>query len=108
MVKSLRTRRAVVAATTVVSLAAGAAAPAQASEIQDAYIAHTRHCIGLFFTDKDAHTAQCLPNTSPDLPASMLKTGRVVVPPVVVVPPPPPPPVVPPASSYPSVGSSPA
>lgn len=45
------------------------ALPAQSSEIQRAYLAHTRTCIGLFFTDTKAHAAQCLPsNVLPALP----------------------------------------
>ncbi|WP_200940285.1 hypothetical protein [Devosia sp. Root436] len=79
------------------TLAAASALPVSASEIQDAYRAHTRLCIGLFFTDKDAHTELCLPNTSGNSPAHETSGGPVVAPPppppvVVVVTPPPPPP----------------
>ena len=70
------------------------AAPASASEIQDAYYAHTRACLKLFFSDKAAHSAQCLPNNSPNIPAHAGSGGPVPVPPPVVVVPPPPPPVV--------------
>ncbi|KRA56055.1 hypothetical protein [Devosia sp. Root635] len=101
MAKSSRTRRAVVAATTVATLAGSAAMPAAASEIQRAYAQHTRQCIGLFFSDKAAHTAQCLPNNSATIWVEGTTGSPVVPPPVVVVPPPPPPVVVPPDSSYP-------
>jgi len=88
---------AVAAAATLVS---AASLPVSASEIQDAYRAHTALCIGLFFTDKDAHTEQCLPNMSGNIPAHETSAGPVVVivppphppPPPVVTPPPPPPP----------------
>lgn len=81
----------------VATLASGAVASAQASEIQRAYIEHTRTCLGLFFTDRAAHAEQCLPNNSPNIPANAGSGGNgtrgaVVPPPVVVVVPPPPPP----------------
>src|SRR3546814_2869472 len=44
-----------------------AAPPVSASQIHDVYRAHTAACIGLFFSDKAAHTAQCLPNNSPNI-----------------------------------------
>jgi len=100
MVKSSRSRRAVVAATTAVTLVGGVAMPAQSSEIQRAYAAHTAACIGLFFSDQDAHAAQCLPNNS----ATVWVEGTTGGAPVVVVAPPPPPLVIdPPDSSYPGV-----
>jgi|SRR5215217_5197851 len=99
MVKSLRVRRVAAAATTAVSLVAGASVPTQSSEIQRAYMEHTRNCIGLFFSDKAAHTAQCLPNTMPNTFADT-SSGSAVTPP------PPPPDIDPPTSSYPSVGTS--
>lgn len=78
----------------VATLASGVAASAQASEIQRAYIEHTRTCLGLFFTDSAAHLEQCLPNNSPNIPAHAGSSGNGVVPPPVVVVVPPPPPVV--------------
>jgi len=97
MVKSLRVRRVAAAATTAVSLVAGASVPTHSSEIQRAYMEHTANCIGLLFSDKDAHTALCLPNT---MVSNFVdgSSGSAVAPP--------PPPVVVVTSSYPSVSSS--
>src|SRR3954452_6560298 len=101
MEKYRRTRRAITAATAAVTLVAGAGMAVQASEIQRAYAQHTSTCIGLFFSDRQAHAAQCLPNlhgapsiiTSSGGPAPVIvgPPPPVVVPPVVVVEPPPPP-----------------
>jgi|SRR5215217_1432327 len=99
MVKDLRIRRVAAAATTAVSLVAGASVPAQSSEIQRAYYEHTRHCLDLFFTNKPAHNVECLPNTMPNTFGDG-SSGSAVTPP------PPPPDIDPPASSYPSVSSS--
>lgn len=38
------------------------AAPASASDTQDAYYAHHRMCVELFFTDREAHAENCLPS----------------------------------------------
>lgn len=101
MVMSSRTRRAVVAASTAVTLVSGVATPVHASETQRAYAAHTAACIGLFFSDQVAHAAQCLPNLS-STPWVDGTSGSALP----VAPPPPPAVVNPPNSSYPQVGSS--
>jgi hypothetical protein len=101
-------------AVAAVTLTSGAVMPAVGSPVQDAYLAHSRACIGLFLSDPAAHAAQCLPNNSPNIPAhSGSSTATVPPAPAIVVappPPPPPPPVVVPdpivESSYPEVGSS--
>lgn len=78
------------------AVAAGAAAVVHASEIQRAYLEHTRKCVGLFLRDQVAHAAQCTPNTidyvpfendsdSDEIVAAPLP---VVAPPVIVAPPP--------------------
>lgn len=110
----------------IAAMASSVALPVTASEIQDAYHAHFKQCLRLFFNDKPAHDVECLPNTMPDIPANsgsgggsvQTRDGKpivvpVVTPPVVtppVVTPPPPPPVVTPDpevdSSYPDVDSS--
>lgn len=70
------------------------ALPSQGSEIQRAYFQHTADCLHLFFSDKAAHTAQCLPNNN-TVPMEGTSSGSDYVapppPPVVVVVPPPPP-----------------
>lgn len=100
MAKSIR-----FAVATAATLVSAGAPQVSASQIQDAYYAHTRSCIKLFLTDEAAHAAQCLPNTMPSIPANAGSGG----PTPVVVAPPPPPAVLPPPdvdSSYPEVDSS--
>lgn len=91
----------VVAATALT--AGGMVAPASASEIQDAYRAHTKQCLRLFFSDKPAHDIQCLPNNMPSPAALGGSSGNppIVAAPVVA---PPAPPVTPPIT-YTGLGS---
>lgn len=51
----------------VVGLAATMALPAVgvARADQAAYYQHTRECVKLFFTDREAHAASCLPSNIP-------------------------------------------
>lgn len=92
MEKYRHTRRAITAAAAAVTIVAGAGMAVQASEVQRAYAQHTSTCIGLFFSDRQAHAAQCLPNRHA-APTIITSSGGAA--PVVVAPPPaPPPPVV--------------
>lgn len=85
-------------AATVSALALAGITPALASAVQDAYHAHTRLCLKLFFADKPAHDIQCLPNMSTGSPAHAGGDGGSPAPVPVIVPAPPvvPPVVVPP------------
>ena len=99
MLKNLGVRRVAAAATTAVSLVAGASVPAQSSEIQRAYREHMSYCLDLLFSNKAEHGEQCLPNTMPNTFTDNSSGSPVIAPP-------PPPETDPPESSYPSFNSS--